>query len=239
MFNLILILIIVWFGLSIGSFLNVIIFRLPRRQSIIYPPSCCPNCTHRLGFFDLIPILSFLCLKGRCRYCKVKIDLRYPLVEFITGLITVIAWFRFGCTISGAVFLGMSYILIPIAFINLELKIIPDWLSLPLLVSGLIWRFWSGDFGIGLLGLLVGGGILGLIALIYPQGMGWGDVKLLAAIGVFLNWQKVCYILFLASLLGIIIILPMILFKKMEQRQQFPFGPFLVLATMCIIYWPK
>jgi leader peptidase (prepilin peptidase)/N-methyltransferase len=224
-------------GLIFGSFLNVVIYRLPRRESVVYPPSHCPACHHRLQFLDLFPVLSYLWLRGRCRYCQTKINPRYPLVEFITGLVTVIWWFRYGINPEGIALLIATYFLIAIAYIDLSHKIIPDALSLPLLVGAVLFRLWQGEWVNALIGLLVGGGTLGLIALIYPQGMGWGDVKLLAATGALLGWEKTCYVLILGCLFGLLTVIPLIFFKKMDRKQQFPFGPFLVLAAMAIIFW--
>lgn len=235
--SIVIILLLFIFGLILGSFLNVVIYRLPRGESVAYPPSHCPECQHRLGFFDLFPVLSFLCLHGRCRYCRAKINPRYPLVEFITGLVTVIWWYRYGINPQGIAFLIVTYVFIAIAYIDLDHKIIPDILTLPLIAGGLLFRLWQGDLVSAFIGVLVGGGILGLIAWIYPRGMGLGDAKLLAAAGAFLDWEKTCYILILGCLLGLVMVIPLILLKKMERRQQFPFGPFLVLATLVIVYW--
>jgi leader peptidase (prepilin peptidase)/N-methyltransferase len=233
---ILLVLILFVFGLIFGSFLNVVIYRLPRGESVVHPPSHCPECQHRLGFFDLFPIFSYLWLQGRCRYCRAKINPRYLLVEFITGLVTVIWWFRYGISPVGIAFLMATYVFIAIAYIDLDHQIIPDLLTLPLIAGALLFRLWQGDVLTALIGLLVGGGILGLIAWIYPRGMGFGDAKLLAAAGALLDWEKTCYILILGCFLGLAMIIPLILLKKMARKQQFPFGPFLVLATLVIIY---
>ncbi len=225
------------FGMVIGSFLNVIIHRLPRRESIVLPASHCPDCHHRLGFFDLFPVLSYLWLKGHCRYCGHKISFRYPLVELVTGLVTIICWLRYDITPLGFGMLVLTYFLIPIAYIDLEHKIIPDLLTAPLFIVGVVFRLWQADILTGLIGALTGGGILLIIALIYTKGMGFGDVKLLAATGMFLDWQRMGYILALGSLLGMIVTIPLILLRKMDRKQQFPFGPFLVFAAMITMYW--
>jgi leader peptidase (prepilin peptidase)/N-methyltransferase len=235
--SIVFILLLFIFGLIFGSFLNVVIYRMPRGESVVYPPSHCPECQHRLGFSDLFPLVSYLWLRGHCRYCRAKINPRYPLVEFVTGLVTVIWWFRYGISPEGIAFLVATYVFIVIAYIDLDCKIIPDRLTLPLIGGALLFKLWQGDLVNALIGLLVGGGILGLIAWIYPQGMGWGDVKLLAAAGALLHWEKTCYVLILGCLLGLLTVIPLILLKKMERKQQFPFGPFLVLATLVIIYW--
>lgn len=235
--SIVFILLLFIFGLIFGSFLNVVIYRLPRGESVVYPPSHCPECQHRLGFTDLFPLLSYLWLRGRCRYCRAKINPRYPLVEFVTGLVTVIWWFRYGINPEGIAFLVATYTFIAIAYIDLNHKVIPDLLTLPLMGGVLLFKLWQGDLVNALIGLLVGGGILGLVAWIYPQGMGWGDVKLLASVGALLGWEKTCYVLVLGCLLGLLMVIPLILLKKMERKQQFPFGPFLVLATLVIIYW--
>ncbi len=224
-------------GLIVGSFLNVIIYRLPRGESIVLPPSHCPACNHRLNGLDLFPVVSFLFLRGRCRYCGTAIGWRYPLVELLTGGLTLLAWLRFGPTVELAGALFLTYILIAIAFIDLDHQIIPNALTLPAIVVGLALRFWQGSGLDAVIGGLVGGGILWLVAWLYPKGMGLGDVKFLAMAGVFLGWLKAIYALFLGSFLGVLIILPLMLLKKIGRRQPFPFGPFLAVAALVMVFF--
>lgn len=229
----------VLYGLIIGSFLNVLIYRIPRGESIVLPPSHCPNCNHRLGVFDLFPVLSYIWLGGCCRYCKISISWRYPLVELITAVLTIICWMRFGLIIDGAVALVLTYVLIVIAFIDLDHRLIPNILTLPMIMIGLVFRLWQGEIVAGILGGLIGGGILLLVALFYPKGMGMGDVKFLAMAGVFLGWERALFVLFSGSFLGILVIAPLMLLKKIDRKTAFPFGPFLVVGTLIALYWEE
>lgn len=224
------------FGLLIGSFINVLIYRLPRGESFILPPSHCPACQQRLKMWDLIPVLSFLWLEGKCRYCGVSISWRYPLVELLTGLLTVLWWVQFGQSIESVTILVLTYAIIVIAFIDFDHQIIPNIITLPLIVLGVASRAFQGEIVEGLIGCLVGGGILLLIVLLYPKGMGMGDVKFLAMVGVFVGWYQVIWILFIGSIIGSLVMIPLLLFKKIDRKTPFAFGPFLVFATLLIIY---
>ncbi|MGE5604961.1 MAG: prepilin peptidase [Bacteroidota bacterium] len=226
-------------GLVLGSFLNVLIYRIPRGESIVLPPSHCPNCNHRLGFFDLFPVLSYLGLRGRCRYCKIPISWRYPLVELITGGLTLLCWIRFGLSIDGLMALILTYVLIAIAFIDLEHQIIPNALTLPMIVLGLVFRILQGEIVAGIIGGLIGGGLLIIVTLLYPKGMGMGDVKFLTMTGVFLGWEKALFTLFSGSFLGVMVIIPLMLLKKIDRKSAFPFGPFLVIGTLIALYWEE
>lgn len=223
------------FGLIIGSFLNVVIYRLPRGESVL-PGSRCPHCLHPLIWNDLIPIIGYLGLRGRCRYCQNRISPRYPVVEFLTGVATVVWWLRFGPVPANLVYLLLAYVCIIITFIDLEHFLIPDLLTLPMIVIGLIFRLSEGEFVSALVAGLVGGGLLWLVNFLYPKGMGLGDAKLLAMAGVFTTWNGVFEILFFGGLLGTITVLPLILFKKISRTSPVPFGPFLVTATLMVIY---
>jgi leader peptidase (prepilin peptidase)/N-methyltransferase len=185
---------------------------------------------------DLFPVASFLWLRGRCRYCRASISWRYPLVELLTGVLTLLAWLRFGATVELAAVLFLTYVLIAIAFIDLDHQLIPNALTYPAIVIGLVLRFWQGAWLEAVSGGLVGGGILLFVAWLYPKGMGMGDVKFLAMAGVFLGWLKALYVLFVGSFLGVLVILPLMLMKKIGRGQPFPFGPFLVAATLVMVY---
>lgn len=222
------------FGLVCGSFLNVVIHRLPRHESICRPPSHCPNCKHGLSWPDLFPVLSYCWLKGRCRYCGVKIKLRYPLVELLTAGLTLLWGIKYPVDAYGIAILILLYALVVIALIDLEQMVIPDILTIPLLGLGLAVRLWQGQWLSGFSGILVGFGVLWLIRLIEPAGMGWGDIKMLAMIGAFGDWRRVIGILFLGSFLGLVILLPFKLAKKIGPRQPVPFGPFLAGAAWIV-----
>jgi leader peptidase (prepilin peptidase) / N-methyltransferase len=230
---------IILYGAVIGSFLNVIIYRVPRGESIVLPPSHCPNCDHRLEWWDLFPVLSFLWLKGRCRYCQGTISWRYPLTEALTGVLTLLWWLHYGVNglnFESIIFLILTYVLIVIAFIDWEHQIIPNRLTLPLIILGLTFQALQGALITALLGAFAGGGLLFLIALVYPKGMGFGDVKLLVMTGIFLGWYQVLVSLFLGSFLGVLVMFPLLWLKKMDRNTPVAFGPFLVITTLVVMY---
>jgi leader peptidase (prepilin peptidase)/N-methyltransferase len=238
--GIILSLILFVFGLIIGSFLNVVIYRLPRGESIVLPPSHCTNCQHRLKPWDLIPVLSYLGLRGKCRYCQTKINLRYPLVELLTAFLTVLWWYRVGQfepNINGIATLVLTYAMVVVSLIDLDLQIIPNKITLPLVVAGLTLQGLQGELTFAALGLLAGGGPFALIAFFYGKGMGWGDVKLLAMLGIFLGWHKIIICMFLGSLLGVLWMAPLMLLKKIDRKTPFAFGPFLATAALLIMYF--
>ncbi|MDI6743229.1 MAG: prepilin peptidase [Smithella sp.] len=232
------------FGSAVGSFLNVCIFRLPAKTSIIKPGSRCPNCLKPLRFYDNIPIISYILLRGKCRDCGEKISWRYPLVELLTGLLTVMLFLKFGFTVEFFVFFLFVAVLIVITFIDLDHQIIPDILTLP----GIPLFFLAAVFLVkvpwleALLGLIIGGGTLLVIALAYEliakrEGMGGGDIKLLAMIGGFLGWKSLIFILLCSSLLGAVVGLSLIIINKQDMKYAVPFGPFLAAAVVAYIFW--
>lgn len=225
-------------GLAAGSFLNVLIHRLPRGEAMGFSRSRCPFCRHQLGALELIPLFSFLWLRGKCRHCGHPISLRYPLVELLGGAVTVLWGIKFAGTPGKLVYLLLTYALIGVAFIDLEHKIIPNRLTIPFLLAGLVVMAWKGELPGALIGGLLGGGVLFLIVLCYPKGMGMGDVKLLAMIGVYLGWERIFLVLFLASLLATAVALSLIIAKKMTRKDPIPFGTFLSIAAFLILYFP-
>ncbi len=189
------------FGAAIGSFLNVCIFRIPAKVSIVKPSSQCPSCHQPIRFYDNIPIISFILLKARCRNCGEKISWRYPLVELITAIFALLLFMKFGLSLNFIVFFVFTAVLIVITFIDLDHQIIPDILSLP----GIPIFFLAAVFIVKvpwyetLIGLLIGGGVLFAIAFVYEfitkrEGMGGGDMKLLAMIGGFFGWKSLIFI---------------------------------------------
>lgn len=227
-----------FFGLTIGSFINVLIYRWPRNEPVVFSRSYCPSCRHRLGWMDLIPIVSFFWLQGRCRYCGSPISRRYPVVELLGGLLTVLWGTKFHGADRSPVLLLLTYALLGIAFIDLEHKIIPNRLTIPLLLAGLVFKAWVGELPAAIIGGIIGGGILFLVAVLYPKGMGMGDVKLLAMLGVYLGWEKVLFVLFIASLLALVIVSILILLKKATRKDPIPFGTFLSVAALSMLYFP-
>jgi len=160
-------------------------------------------------------------------------------VELITAVFTVLCWIRFGLTVDGAMALVLTYALIVIAFIDLDHRLIPNVLTLPMIVIGLLFRIWQGEMIAGILGGLIGGGILLAITFFYPKGMGMGDVKFLAMAGVFLGWERALFVLFSGSFLGVLVIAPLMLLRKIDRKTAFPFGPFLVVGSLIALYWEE
>ena len=231
-------------GSVIGSFLNVCIYRIPAGKSIVSPPSSCPQCGHSIRWFQNIPILSYLFLMGRCAGCGQKISLRYPLIEILTGGLFVLVLYYFGLSLATPVYSLFAAVLVVITFIDLDHQIIPDVISLPGIVIGFACSFavpWVGWFD-SLLGILLGGGLLLAIAWGYQllakrEGMGGGDMKLLAMIGAFLGWKAIFPVIFLASLGGTAIGVPLMLLRREDTRLALPFGPFLSLAAIVFLLW--
>jgi len=232
------------FGAMVGSFLNVCIFRLPNEESIIWPGSHCPHCKKPINFYDNIPLVSYFLLRGRCRYCKGSNSLQYPLVEGITALSSLFLVIKFGPSLSYLVYFTFVSALIVITVIDLYHQIIPDVISLPgigvgLLVSLIIPQI---TFSNSLIGVLLGGGSLFLVATLYQwlfkrEGMGGGDVKLLAMIGAFLGWKAVLLTILLSSLIGSVTGILMMVVKGKDFKYAIPFGPFLSLGAVISLFY--
>ena len=232
------------FGAMIGSFLNVCISRLPKGESIVYPGSHCPQCGKPIRFYDNIPILSFLLLRGRCRSCRAPISLQYPFVEGATALASLTLFVRFGPTLSYLIYFSFVASLIVVTVIDLYHQIIPDIISLPGIAVGLLSALVNPflSFFDSFLGALLGGGSLFLIAGVYQwvfkrEGMGGGDVKLLAMIGAFLGWKAVVLTILLGSFAGSVIGVGIILLKGRDFKYAIPFGPFLSLGAVLALFY--
>jgi leader peptidase (prepilin peptidase)/N-methyltransferase len=230
-------------GAVVGSFLNVLICRIPGGQSIVFPSSHCPKCQHAIRFYDNIPIISYLILRGKCRDCHEKISLRYPLVEGVTAAFSLLLFWKFGITMQYLFSFIFVAALIVITFIDLDHQIIPDVISLP----GIPFFCIGAVFFMGLtvweslLGILIGGGCLFAIAFGYEvitkrEGMGGGDIKLLAMLGAFLGWKSLFFILFVSSLLGAVIGITLMLLKGENMKYAVPFGPFLSVAAIAYLF---
>jgi len=245
MINVLIVGLVFMFGMCIGSFLNVCIHRLPSSMSIINPSrSFCPQCNSAIQFYDNIPVLSYLWLKGRCRNCKASISLRYPLVELMAGILAIAILFMFGLTLEGVVYFVFISSLLVITFIDIDHKIIPDIITLPGIPIGLSASIVLPDmtFKSSLLGLLVGGGSLLLVAWTYSlitqkEGMGGGDIKLLGMIGTFIGWKGVIFTIFAASLTGTFVGIIVMLLKGKNLKFAIPFGPFLSIGAMSYIFF--
>ena len=228
------------FGSAVGSFLNVLIYRLPRQLSIVAPHSFCPKCRKAIHWYENIPIISFLILRGKCSGCKSRISLRYPIVETITGLLFVYALNRFGMGIN---FLLIAYFLcglIVITFIDFSFQVIPDMISIPGIFLGIVFQAINGDFAAGLFGMLFGGGLIFFIRVIggkvyKKEVMGLGDVYLTAMIGAFVGFPFILPAIFLGALLGAILGILYITSTHQNREIPIPFGPFLSLGGASVV----
>jgi len=233
-------------GMVVGSFLNVCICRMPKGESVVFPPSHCPQCDYRIRWHDNIPLVSYLLLRGKCRGCGMHISMQYPLVELLNGLLTLALFLRFGPTfLFLALFLFCSALVV-ITFIDLEYQIIPDEISLPGIVVGFIFSFFlpGHSWLNSLLGILLGGGSLLLVAYGYQlltgkEGMGGGDIKLLAMMGAFLGWKSILFIIFASSLAGSVIGLTMMVVQKKDSKLAIPFGPYLAFGAVLYIFFGR
>jgi leader peptidase (prepilin peptidase) / N-methyltransferase len=238
--------IVLAFGLIIGSFCNVVIYRLPRGKSIVTPSSQCQSCGRFIRPWDNIPLLSYFILKGRCRFCREPISVRYPAVEFTSGLLFILLYIEFGFSILFAVYALIASALLVVALIDLNHKVIPNIITLPGMAVGLGLSGWVLPITplTSLFGLLIGGTLFYLIALVSKGGMGGGDIKLIAMIGAFLGWQGALFTIFSSALLGALVGMMLMLLGKKGRKDKVPFGPFLscgailfMLSGDDLIHW--
>jgi leader peptidase (prepilin peptidase)/N-methyltransferase len=230
------------FGAAIGSFLNVCIYRIPSGESLIRPGSRCPKCKTPIAWHDNVPILSFIFLGGRCRHCNEKISFRYPLVEALSGIVCAILFSDYGISIEFFLYYIMSCALLVVSFIDLDHQIIPNCITYPGIAAGLLASValpnrtpWESLFGAAL-----GAGSLLLVAMAFrairgKEGMGMGDVKLLAMIGAFLGWKGVVFTLVLSSFLGSAIGIIALKASGKDAGQPIPYGPFLSLGALFFV----
>ncbi len=231
-------------GACVGSFLNVCIFRIPEGKSVVSPGSHCPNCKNAIPFYLNIPILSFLILRGRCRHCGQAISFRYPMVEFLTATLTLGLFYKFGPTASFVFWFIFSSTLVTITFIDIDHQIIPDRISLPgiILCSLSFLLLPEMTFQKALLGVLFGGGIPWALAAGYywirgQQGLGGGDIKLLAMIGAATGPSGVLFTLFVASITGTVFGLASAVGHKEKSQLKIPFGPFLSFGALLYLFF--
>ncbi|TMH20724.1 MAG: prepilin peptidase [Betaproteobacteria bacterium] len=257
-------------GLCVGSFLNVVIHRLPKMldrgwqaqcaelsgepppelppYNLITPRSQCPACGHRIAAFENIPVLSFLFLRGRCSACAAPISARYPFIELLTGALTIAAVLRFGVTPTAAAACLLIWSLIALTFIDFDTQLLPDSITLPLLWSGLLANVVGFVPGVSLRDAVVGA-IAGYVALwtIYwlfklvrgKEGMGYGDFKLLAALGAWLGWQMLPLIVLLSSFVGAIIGIGLVVFRGRDHQIPLAFGPYLAIAGVIALFFGR
>jgi leader peptidase (prepilin peptidase) / N-methyltransferase len=239
-------------GLCFGSFLNVIVYRLPKHLSLVSPPSRCPSCKRRLGVIDLVPLAGYLIIGGRCRSCGIKISPRYPLVELATGLLFLFLFLRFSLSIDFFFFLGLLFLLLAIALIDLEHRIVPNrlvatglliafifylpklaaiWFNLP------AWLLVSREPLDALWGLLLGGGLMLIIFLVSRGGMGAGDIKLMIMIGFYVGLRGTVVVLFSGFIFGALVGLTFMILGRLTRKDALPFAPYLALATLIEVFW--
>jgi leader peptidase (prepilin peptidase)/N-methyltransferase len=242
-------------GAMVGSFLNVCIVRVPNGKSVLRPPSHCPKCKNAIRYYDNIPIISYFILSGRCRSCGERVSPRYLFVEVLTGSLTAALYFQFGLSLAFLVAFVFVAALIVISFIDLDAWIIPNSISLPGIVLGFLLsvgaQFWSVE-GLALiptplnsfLGILAGYGFLWTVGWIYErctgiEGMGGGDMKLLAMFGAFLGWQSIPFTMFFGSLAGSVVGLGIMIGTGAGRRLRLPFGPFLCLGAIIHLFFGR
>lgn len=253
------------FGIVIGSFLNVCIVRLPHEMSVSFPRSHCPKCKKPIAFYDNVPILSYLILGGRCRHCKAAISIRYPVVEAVSGLISVMLYFKFGLSVEWGIDLAFCGALIVLALIDAEYRILPDVITLNGIWVGTIASVvlerddgfasrlirWSGvnvsdprvlALVSSVFGLLVGGGLLWIVREAFfrirgIEGMGFGDIKMMAMVGAFLGAPLTLFTIMAGSLLGSTVGLVLIRFKGKTREYELPFGTFLSIAGIFAVLY--
>jgi leader peptidase (prepilin peptidase)/N-methyltransferase len=231
-------------GCCFGSFYNVLIHRLPAGKSIVQPGSHCPQCNHPIPFYDNIPLVSYLVLGGRCRHCGGSISLRYPVVEALTGSLALFLFLRHGLDSQFFMDCVLVSLLILISFIDLDTYMIPDVLSIPGIIAGFAFSFLAVRLSWldSLIGVLLGGGFFFLIAIGYQvlrhkDGLGGGDIKLLAMIGAFLGWPGVVFTVLASSLIGSAVGVVVMWRSRKGLGTMLPFGPFLALGALLYLFW--
>jgi leader peptidase (prepilin peptidase)/N-methyltransferase len=230
-------------GLCVGSFLNVCIYRLPRRQSLVHPRSRCTSCERQLTWLDNVPVLSWVALRGRCRTCGAPVSAMYPIVEVVTAAVFVSGYLLYGVTALGMVRVAFACALIVLFVIDLQHRILPNVITIPGIVLGFVCSlFLPPGWRESLIGIAIGGGTLFLIAEVYYrlrniEGLGMGDVKLLGMIGAFLGWKLVLLTLVVASLAGSIVGVSLIASGRGNMKLALPFGTFLAVGAVFAATW--
>ena len=255
-------------GLLIGSFLNVVIYRIPKmmqresdnyvahesgqplphaeRFNLMLPRSACPHCQHQITALENIPVISYLALRGQCSQCKAAISARYPIIELLTGVLSAWMAWRFGLGLTGMAVLVFSWLLIAMAFIDADTQLLPDDLTLPLLWLGLLVNL--NEIFVPLPEAVIGAaaGYLCLWVIFWlfklasgKEGMGYGDFKLLAALGAWLGWKMLPVIVLMSSLVGAVVGIGLIVLAKRGRNIPMPFGPYLAVAGMIALLYGK
>ncbi len=261
---------VVFLGLSIGSFLNVVAYRLPLimerdwklechefleldppqieatllSTTLATPASSCPNCGHKIRFWENIPVLSYLLLKGKCASCATSISIQYPVVEAVTAIASLTVAYTFGVTVQTVAALCFTWVLIALTLIDLKKQLLPDTITLPLLWAGIALSFFDvfADLNGSVIGAIAGYLILWSVYQLFKlvtgkEGMGFGDFKLLAALGAWLGYAYLPQVILISSVVGSIIGISMLLIGKTKQQQPIPFGPYLAIAGWVALLW--
>ena len=259
-----------FFGLCVGSFLNVVAYRFPLMLerdwklechefleldppqieqrllslNLSTPASACPNCGHKLRFWENIPVISYIFLKARCSSCAVSISIQYPVVELLTGLTSLVVAYKFGVTVQTLAALIFTWVLIALTLIDIKKQLLPDDITLPLLWLGLLFSFYElfTDLRSSVIGAMAGYLILWSVYQFFKlvtkkEGMGFGDFKLLAALGAWLGFNYLPQIIFMSAIVGSIIGIAMLVIGKTKQQQPIPFGPYLAIAGWVALLW--
>lgn len=258
--------IVFWFGACMGSFLNVCIYRIPREESVIHPRSHCPSCSTLIAWYDNIPLVSYLALRARCRHCATRISPRYFLVETLVAFLFLLVWLKLGSADSPRPLLltpidSFSVVLVYWlavfgltlgTFVDFEHMIIPDRVTIGGMISGILLSIlvpalhlqttFYGSLGSSLIGAIAGFGVLWLVAvlgkLIFKKdAMGFGDVKLMGAIGAYLGWIAVIFTVMISSLFGAIVGVSLVAIGKKDMQSRIPYGPYIALAALIWILW--
>lgn len=224
------------FGAVVGSFLNVVIYRLPNKgESVAFPPSHCTSCDTGLHWYENIPVLSYLALRGKCHHCKATISIQYPVVEMSMALLSMALMYKFGPAIETFGYFLFSAALLVIIWIDARHQLIPDVISLSGIMLGFLFSIVNPDLSwqFSLVGILVGGGSFYCIAFCYSfirqiDGLGGGDIKFVAMIGAFLGWQALPFVVFISSIGGIV---------AGQRLTPIPFGPFLAVSSLLYLFW--
>jgi leader peptidase (prepilin peptidase)/N-methyltransferase len=226
-------------GSIVGSFLNVVIYRLPEKKSVVKPPSHCTKCNTRLKFIDLIPVLSYLFTGGKCRYCGAKISIQYPFVELLTAFFFLFSYLKFSLTSEFFIYILLLSALIVISFIDYKYMIIPNIITYSGILIGFLSAFIFDHTTIidSLLGILIPALLLLLIALIFKGGMGMGDVKLVSMLGAFLGYKYTLVGIFIGSVFGSVIGLVLMGVGVLNRKDRIPFGPFICLGAVIMIFF--
>ncbi|HEY9380600.1 MAG TPA: A24 family peptidase [Burkholderiales bacterium] len=253
-------------GLAVGSFLNVVIHRLPKmmerdwhaqcaelrgdavidaaRYNLAFPRSACPHCGHQISALQNIPVLSYLALRGKCAGCGAPISARYPIVELLTGLATAYAAWRYGATLTGVGAMVFLWAMIALTFIDADTQLLPDSITLPLLWLGLLLNINATfvDLSSAVIGAVSGYLVLWSVYWLFKlatgkEGMGFGDFKLLAAIGAWLGWKILPLVILLSSLVGALVGIALIVLAKRGREVPIPFGPYLAAAGVIALFW--